>query len=319
MLSDDQISILKDVFGNYFVSRRGQELNFHCPFCGHEEKKFAINKENEKWRCWSAKCAKRGSDISYIIQRFGNSEQRAKWFSNSSGGIDFDLFNNLFGVSPTSYRPGIMALPTEFISLVGNNSLMAKRAKNYLYKRGLNEIDINYWKLGFCMSGQYDNRIIIPSFDESGNINYFTGRTMDEEEEKKKYLNPDVERKSLIFNELYLDFSKPLVIVEGVFDMIVAKENCVPLVGSVITEEYLLFKRIVENKTKILFGLDPDAEREERRLMQLFIRYDIEVGKVNVAPFKDIGEMTKEEFSNRREIVTSYDNDSIFERMIYGI
>lgn len=319
MLSDDQISILKDIFGNYFVSRRGQELNFHCPFCGHEEKKFAINKENEKWRCWSAKCAKRGSDISYIIQRFGNSEQRAKWFSNSSGGIDFDLFNNLFGVSPTSYRPGIVALPTEFISLVGNNSLMAKRAKNYLYKRGLNEIDINYWKLGFCMSGQYDNRIIIPSFDESGNINYFTGRTMDEEEEKKKYLNPDVERKSLIFNELYLDFSKPLVIVEGVFDMIVAKENCVPLVGSVITEEYLLFKRIVENKTKILFGLDPDAEREERRLMQLFMRYDIGVGKINVAPFKDIGEMTKEEFSNRREIVTSYDNDSIFERMIYGI
>ena len=34
--------------------------------------------------------------------------------------------------------------------------------------------DIIKWKIGYCFSGEYRNRIIIPSFNDNGDCSYFT-------------------------------------------------------------------------------------------------------------------------------------------------
>ena len=65
-------------------------------------------------------------------------------------------------------------------------------------------------------------------------------------------LNPAASR-NIIFNELYLDFDKEITIVEGIFDAMKA-ENAVPILGSTLSENSVLFKKIIKYDTPIPFG-----------------------------------------------------------------
>ena len=47
------------------------------------------------------------------------------------------------------------------------------------------------YNLGYCEYGNYKNMIIIPSYDENGKLNYFTGRSF-EKDPYRKYRNPEV-------------------------------------------------------------------------------------------------------------------------------
>ena len=77
--------------------------------------------------------------------------------------------------------------------------------------------DIQLWKIGYCPKGKYGGRIIIPSFNNNGRINYFISRSY--VGHQRKYLNPSAS-KDFIFNELFIDWDEPVVLVEGVFDSI---------------------------------------------------------------------------------------------------
>ena len=139
--------------------------------------------------------------------------------------------------------------------------------------------------------------MIVPSFDTSGYINYFIARTYTEQ--YKRYKNPPASR-DIIFNELYLSWDRDLVIVEGVFDAIVAG-NSVPLLGSTLREGSRLFQEIVSHDTPVFLALDADASRKEERIIKLLLKYDIELYKIDTGGFADVGEMTKEEFKTRKE------------------
>ena len=67
-------------------------------------------------------------------------------------------------------------------------------AINFLRKRGLDDIDIKKYKIGFCDDGVYQNRIIVPSYDENGVLNYFVGRSF--MGDNMKYKNP-------MYHEIY--------------------------------------------------------------------------------------------------------------------
>jgi DNA primase len=83
----------------------------------------------------------------------------------------------------------VIDLPSEFVSLANkNNSIEAKIAKNYLNKRNITDKDILFWKIGYCSSGEYAGRVIIPSFNESGDCNFFIARTY--RDDWRKYMNP---------------------------------------------------------------------------------------------------------------------------------
>ena len=62
----------------------------------------------------------------------------------------------------------------------------------------------------------------------------------------------------IIFNELNIDWSKELTIVEGPLDLIKTNDNATCLLGSSLTEDMLLFQKIVANKTNIKLALDSD-------------------------------------------------------------
>ena len=53
-------------------------------------------------------------------------------------------------------------------------------AYNYLIndRKFTRDIILKY-RLGFCTSGKYEKRIIVPSYDKNGEVNYFVARNYD--------------------------------------------------------------------------------------------------------------------------------------------
>ena len=153
-------------------------------------------------------------------------------------------------------------------------------------------------KIGYCEDGEFAKRIIIPSFSLNGHSNYFIARSYDGH--WKRYLNPKASR-NIVFNHLFLDFEDDLTIVEGAFDAIVAGPNAVPLLGSTLRETSILFQEIVRNDTTVYMALDPDAKAKEHKIMELLLKYGVQIYKVNLNDYNDVGEMSPEDFKKRKE------------------
>ena len=176
----------------------------------------------------------------------------------------------------------------------------------YLQKRGVTKADILKWKIGYCFSGEYRNRIIIPSFNIDGEVNYFIARSFSGD--SYKYKNPRAS-KDITFNELYINWNKDLVMVEGVFDALVAG-NAVPILGSTLRKGSKLLQQIVRNDTPVYIALDPDAADKERKVIKTLLEYDIEMYKVDVSGYEDVGSMPREVFYDRKNNASVIDGDN---------
>ena len=106
--------------------------------------------------------------------------------------------------------------------------------------------------------------------------------------------------KNIIFNELFIEWNEPIVVVEGAFDAIKAG-NAIPILGSTLGEKSKLFERLVSKDSKVFIALDRDAKKKALKLIKDLLQYDISVYMVDIAPYSDVGEMTSKEFNERRE------------------
>lgn len=291
------------------------EVLFFCPKCKHHKKKLSVNLEKNKFQCWV--CGFRGNNVRRLIRRFGSFTDQQEWakFDNS---VEIASFEEAFSMQQETEENVLQKidLPEEFKTLCSDNlSLASKPILRFLYQRGVSDADILKWKIGYCPSGEYKERIIIPSFDDDGDVNYFVARTYGND--WMKYKNPPASR-DIVFNELYIDFDDDLIIVEGVFDAVVAG-NAVPILGSSLREGSKLIKKIVEHDTPVYIALDPDVEAKAMRLIKKMLTFDIEVYKIDIAPYDDVGEMTRKEFNNRKAKAQLMTNESFLERAISSI
>jgi DNA primase len=144
---------------------------------------------------------------------------------------------------------------------------------SYLYKRGIDDSDILKYNIGYCDDGLYSNRIIIPSYDVDGKLNFFVGR--DFYNSKMKYRNSPT-TKNIIGFDLFINWDEPIILCEGVFDAMAFKRNAIPLFGKTIMSK--LQKKIIEKKVKIIYlALDNDALEAAIKISDNFISNDIEV------------------------------------------
>ena len=97
--------------------------------------------------------------------------------------------------------------------------------------------------------------------------------------------------------------------MEGVFDAIKAG-NAIPLLGSTLRSDSMLFEAIVKSKQKVYLALDDDAAAKERRMGNLFLSYNVEAYKVDTTGFEDVGEMTKKEFQQRKKNASSIEKEN---------
>jgi DNA primase len=299
--SEKKIKILKEILGGFFTV--GGERLFKCPACKHHKKKMSVNIEKDSFKCWI--CDYKSPTIYRLVRRFGNYEHRRQW-EELTGRMDHsadredlaEIIRNL-GKKAEEVPEEFIELPKEFKTLTSKNKpLTAFRPIKYLKSRGLSENDIVKWKIGYCGSGEYEGRIIVPSFNENGDLNYFIARKYTDSF-GPNYANPSTS-KDLVFNELCLNWKDDLVLVEGVFDAIVA-ENSIPLLGSSIREDSKLFLKIASNNTPLYVALDPDAESKAIKLIEKLLKYDLEVYKIDVSGYDDVGSMPREIFKQRKE------------------
>ena len=164
------------------------------------------------------------------------------------------------------------------------------------------------WKIGYCTEGRYGGRIIVPSFNNSGNLNYFIARTY--VGHRMKYLNPPIS-KNVIFNELFVDWDEPVVLVEGLFDAIVGGQNAIPILGSTLREESKLFQAIVLNDSPVYLALDEDAKKKQTHMIRSLFKYDVDVKVVDTSSVEDVGSMTRKQFLSRMSQATEPDLDEI--------
>ena len=282
---DEKLSIITGFLGKSYKSNN--EHLFQCPFCKHHKRKFSVNIQRGVYKCWI--CDQKGRNLYRLVRKFGSQKDREAWKAFSGEKADLNDFESLFEEAGEDNFEQIVEMPPNFHTLTGN--VHFRVPLQYLEKRGITRKDILKWKIGFCSDGPFKGRIIIPSFNENGDLNYFIARTFTDE--YRRYKNPQVSR-DIVFNELYVDFDKEVTIVEGAFDAVKA-DNAVPILGSTIRETSRLFKKIVQNNTPVLLALDPDAKYKANNIKRLFFKYGIEVRELQYDDERDVGDMSKKE------------------------
>ncbi len=296
------MKILNETLGNYID--KGHEYLFTCPSCNHHKRKFSINLDKNVFKCWV--CDYRGRNIRRVIRRFGSYLQLQKWDSISDR-ADLERFADLFNEDKFETGSQKVQLPEEFVSLTSDKvPATGRHAMKYLDSRGVTKADILKWKIGFCFEGEFRNRIVIPSFDEDGDCSYFIARSYTGD--SYKYKNPRAS-KDIVFNDLFIDWNEDLVLVEGVFDALIAG-NAVPILGSTLRSGSDLLRKIVRNDTPIYVALDPDAAKKERRIIEMLLRYDIELYKIDVSGYEDVGSMPRKVFVERKNNAAFIDRDN---------
>ena len=294
--------IIDEILGR--AQKQGKEYLYPSRCCGHHKPKLSINFTKNAAKCWA--CDWRTKTLRRLVRRWGQVHHINRW-KDFDADIELGDLDNLFAKEiQTSQR---IDLPSEFQTLTGRDHPASARVPlNYLRRRAVKEKDILYWKIGYCASGEYKNRLILPSFDDEGYCNFFTSRTYDPNV-WPPYLNGPG-NKDIIFNELLIDWEREVTLVEGVFDAIVAGENSIPLLGSTLREDSNLFRKIVKNDTPVLLGLDDDAHKKAMKLVRALLAHDVEVRLMDTSGHKDVGEMSSEVFENRKEKASFIDSDA---------
>lgn len=291
------IQFIEKVFGEGKLSNGGLNISVVCPVCvskkgfGYSKKKLVIRTDNFVSHCWV--CNTKSKNLIPWIKKW-HPEYLNEYITN------FLKAEQLTDIDADEIKKKntFVCLPTNYKFLLFEETLEAKRAKNYLFSRGISlEKDFWYWKFGIAPNNkELSGRVIIPSFDANGNLNYWTARSYDRKV-WPKYLNSQIPRESVIFNEINIDWSKPLTLVEGPFDLLKCNTNATCLLGSSFSPDYLLFRRIVEHETPVVLALDEDAKQKALEISKLLNEYGVPVRILNVPKEKgDVGAMTKEEF-----------------------
>ena len=187
-------------------------------------------------------------------------------------------------------------LPEEYVFIpdADPRSIMAKHARSYLKKRGITEEDIYKYQIGYCDDGPYAERIIIPSYNSKGDINFFIGRSFDTET-YLKYKFPMVS-KDLVPFEMFINWDLPIILCEGGFDMISIKRNAIPLLGKEINTT--LMKKLISPRVKTIYVvLDNDALKTSLQHCNELLSYGKEVYLVLPEGGKDPSEMGFSKFT----------------------
>jgi DNA primase len=250
--------------------KKTNEYMWWSPFISHHKPKLQVNIQTGKWHCWVSNQG--GHNLFQLLKQVGAPRELFKELSDSIGGTYYTS-------EKKDKKDIVLNLPKEAKPLWnGGDSVQKQHALNFLYKRGLDMSDILRYNLHYCLNGVYQNRIIIPSYDSDGILNYFVGR--DFYKSTMKYKNPPIQ-KDIIGFDLYVNWSEPIILCEGVFDAMAIKNNTIPLFGKTILPK--LEKKIVEKKVKnIVIVLDDDAFNDSLKMIEKFNNMGIKVDFVKL-------------------------------------
>ena len=263
------------------------QLQFPCPHCvekygWQESRKYnlEISLERGVYQCW--KCSSEGDDLMHgsikkLIKAFGNDKLLDEYINiiHSIKGselykLNFDNFNTSIVEKEELKLPSSF----KFFKKDGKNNYGALK---YLQNRGIGWDIIEKYKIGYTEREEENKkgsfRIIIPSYNAIGELNYWVGRDYlpksDRYPQRLKYDNPKVEKKDIIFNEEKIQWDADVTLVEGPFDHIVVP-NSIPLLGKALNKDYKLYWDVISKcNANCNIMLDADAYQTVKEIYKL--------------------------------------------------
>jgi DNA primase len=245
------LDILHDILGDEKKHYESHcQISYNCPECddGRNKGNLEVNYENHIFKCWS--CGDSNNmhgTLTKLIKKYGNRQQ-------------LKIYNVL---SPEDHKPKIkqkttLKLPDGFTLFKESNPRypVYKQAYNYLKNRGITDEMIEKFGIGFCGEGSHAGRIVIPSYNKKGHLNYYIARSW-YPNTKAKYKNPDSPKDEIIFWENLINWDEDIYLVEGAFDGVFLP-NPIPMLGKHLSK--LLFDTLYENANEnIIICVDGDA------------------------------------------------------------
>lgn len=286
----DSIAFYESVFGKGRISANGINFDVRCPICAPSDpskKKLSIRTDTSANHCWV--CGWKSRTIVPLIRKYGSQTQLSQFKELFGGGESHEQ------LVTGEKEEKKLELPKDFqlLTQAPISDPDVKAAWKYVVSRGLTERDAWYFKFGLSNEPRWKRRVIMPSFDDMGHLNYFTARAIDKDR-KPKYDNPEVDKNPVVFNDINLDWTRQVVLVEGPFDLVKCPDNSTAILGSDLDERHEVFNKILLNGTPVALALDGDMwETKTPKIAKKLQEYDIDVVLVDVRPWGDPGSMTK--------------------------
>ena len=205
--------IVENILGS---PRRDNEgwREYNCVYCALEKGvesdgkyNMAVNygedmKTKPHFHCW--RCGTSGK-LSKLLKDFGTHDSLTKYYRELKDIRSSLLYNIDFGTNAEDFQfENTVELPKDYRK-INEKDKYAKEAIEYLQNRGLDKFFIETYNIGYIPYWSKDtemrNRIIIPSYDEYGELNYYIARDYSGKRRYRKYNNPDVKKTLFVFNE----------------------------------------------------------------------------------------------------------------------
>ena len=282
------VELLEEVLGDHGLHypNRGQ-ISFNCPVCddGRNKHNLEVNYINNVYKCWSCGDSEgTHGPLGKLFDKYGNKKQKK-------------LYNVLKPetVVKREKPKKQLKLPDGFTLFKDSSPIypVRRQAMNYLKSRGITDEMIERYGIGFCDKGDHSGRIVIPSYNTKGELNYYIARSWNPMS-RAKYKNPEAEKDKIIFWENLIDWNKDIYLVEGAFDGLFVN-NSIPMLGKHMSE--LLFETIyTKAKGDIIICLDADAWQNAIKLYHELSGGDLwgRIKLVKLPDDKDIADLRGE-------------------------
>lgn len=285
MLDKNIMSVLSSVFGKGQLTSDRINYQIVCPTCrkekGTSKRKLHVRLDDLRYHCWV--CGLKGKNILYLAKKYDSSVQ--------VGSIKPQIVLD-------DPKEEIIVLPKDLVPVYRHTSDPdIKAVRKYLEKRGLTKTKIQRWRIMTAKKGPLRRYAVIPSFDELGNLNYYVSRSIDDG--GIRYKNAKVKKSSIVFNEVDIDWSRDINLVEGVFDAIKCPENTIPILGSSISENSNLIRKLAKHQSDVTISLDPDLPEKAYQVAEIirstgcetyiaFAPRDYDLGDLTYAAAKEV-------------------------------
>ena len=298
------ISLLESIMGRGKINSN-DNIAFKCPFCHTNKKKMEVNIVSQYWHCWVCNVA--GRKLPILFRKLNVQREKVAKLVELLDDVEWRP-------SKTTTDTPVLQLPEGYRPLweLQQMSPEFRNAIHYLKGRGIGIHDILKYRIGYCRKGLYKGKIIIPSHDANGSLNYFVARSY-YVESKYKHKNPPAS-KDIIGFELHINWDMPIILVEGAFDAITIKRNVIPLFGKTISST--LKRRIVEKGVReIYICLDMDARKQALETAQYFMANGLDVYFVDITG-KDPNELGFEKMTEILNMTEKMSEMELMEQMI---
>ena len=260
---DVLVELLTEFLGDYkqHYESKGQ-ISFDCPVCAEEKGlddgdgkgNLEINYGKHVYKCWS--CG----------ETHGTHGPLGKLFDQYATKSQKKVYNLIKPeeLKQEDIKRPKLRLPEGYTTFQDSNPrfIPHMEAYRYLQSRGITDEMIERYKIGYTVSGDFAYRIIVPSFNKEGVLNYFVARSW--VPKKMKYKNPSVPKDEIIFNESLIDWDKDVYLCEGAFDSFFLT-NSIVMLGKKMSK--LLFETLyIKANGQVIICCDGDAFEDGLRV-----------------------------------------------------